>query len=268
MGEKKLKKNKEITTAKDKHKLSLAVPAFTIAIVLLVAFVSFVAKQKPLTTVEKQASSSAQLAVTGNNISLPQPQLQSGNSVEAMIKVRRSRRTITNDVLDLKQVSQVLWSAQGVTADWGGRAAPSAKSTYPLTVYLLANKVDKLENGQYRYIPGDRLPVHQLAPIKFGDFKNAFYDAVNQSSVKDAAVVLIITGDMGKMADAYGGKSHDTEVYLEAGHVAENIYLQAESLKLGTVAITSFDAVKIREILTIPDKETIIYVLPFGHFKD
>jgi SagB-type dehydrogenase family enzyme len=162
----------------------------------------------------------------------------------------------------------MLWSAQGVTSDWGGRTAPSAKSTYPLSEYLIANKVEGLDPGQYQYVPGDRTPVHQLKIIKKGEFGPAIFAGINQNSFKDVPAIVVITGNMTKMAQAFGGVPQDKDVYLEVGHAAQNMYLQAESLKLGMVTNSSFKENIIRNIITIPDDEVMVYMIPFGRAKD
>ena len=117
----------------------------------------------------------------------------------------------------------------------------------------------------YKYIPGDRLPAHQISPLKLGDFKDSIYKITNDSSIKEPPVLAVITGDMARMADAYGGVPHSKEVYLEVGHAAENMYLQAESLNLGMVVISTFDQAKIRDLLSIPTKDEIIYLIPIGY---
>lgn len=239
------------------------IPALTALVVVTVTLTAILVRRTiPVSTSLDIVPSIALLPA--ETISLPAPDLRSGNSLETVLKNRRTRRNFENKTLSLKQVSQLLWSAQGVTVDWGGRTAPSAKSTYPLTVFLVASKVDGLDPGEYQYLPGDRTPVHALKPIKKVDLQQAVYEAVNESSFKNAPAFMVITGSMGKMAEAYGGIPHDKEVYLEAGHVAENLYLQAESLRLGMVSISSFNNAKIKDLVTIPDSDTIIYLIPFG----
>jgi SagB-type dehydrogenase family enzyme len=197
-------------------------------------------------------------------IKLPSPALRSSTSVEAAMKSRRTQRAFVDQSLPLTTVSQMLWAAQGVTADWGGRTTPSAKSTYPLTVYLIANNVDGLKPGQYEYVPGDRAPVHALKPISEGDFGTALFTSLNQNSLKDVPAILVVTGNMAKMAAAFGGIAQDKDVYLEVGHAAQNLYLQAEALKIGMVTISSAKDDILRNIITIPDTETIVYTIPFG----
>jgi SagB-type dehydrogenase family enzyme len=203
-----------------------------------------------------------------NPIKLPTPATDSRISLEKALKNRRSRREFLDKPLDLKQISQLLWAAQGVTVDWGGRTAPSVKSVYPLTLYLASFNVDGLNPGLYQYWPGERTPVHQLTLIKPGNLNDNLTKIVNQSSLKSASAVIIISADFEKMANANDGKDKDSDVYLEAGHVGQNIYLQVESLGLGTVSLTSFESNQIDELLELPKNETAIYLFPIGFPKE
>ncbi len=240
------------------------VPALTALVVIIFAGGAILVRRSIPPKESPGVPTDTAKTLTAEEISLPAPDLRSGNSIEAVLKNRRTRRDFLDKELSLKQVSQMLWAAQGVTVDWGGRTAPSAKSTYPLSVFLIANKVTGLEAGEYQYLAGDRTPVHKLKPIKQVELQKAIFEALNESSFKNAPAVLVITGNMGKMAEAYGGIPHDKEVYLEAGHVGQSLYLQAESLKLGMVTITGFSESKIKDLVTIPVSDTIIYLVPFG----
>ncbi len=240
------------------------VPALTAVMVLILIINAIVFNSRSTNNVDPEQSASPSAIINADNISLPNPDFKSSSSIESVLRSRRTRRAFQDTQLSLKQVSQMLWAAQGITVDWGGRTAPSAKSTYPLSIFLIANDVAGLEPGEYQYISGDRTPVHQLKPLKQVELQKSIFEALNESSFQHAPAVLIITGSMGKMAEAYGGIPHDKEVYLEAGHAAQNLYLQAESLKLGMVTITGFDADKILGLVTIPDTDTIIYLIPFG----
>ncbi len=198
-------------------------------------------------------------------ISLPAPSKTGRISLEQTLNSRRSRRSFFDRAISLKQLSQILWAAQGVTADWGGRTAPSAKDAYPLSLYIIAIKVDGLQPGVYQYLPGETTPVHKLGLIQTGNFAEKTAEAGKQSQFKQPAAALIITGNMQKMTDAFDGKANDNNVYLEAGHAAQNIYLQVESLGLGTVTTGGFDRAKTAELLQNPSSETFIYMMPLGY---
>ena len=243
------------------------IPASTVFIVLLLIITGFLIRNRE----EQQTPPTQDEPVVISNpnvIPLPIATYRSTNSVEAVIRTNQPRRTFRPDQLSLKQLGQMLWAGQGVTTDWGGRTVTSSKSTFPLTIYVLANNVEKLEKGVYQYISGERLPAHQLLPLKLGEFGETLFSLVNQTPLKEPPAVLIITGNLQKMATAYGGVSHDREVYLEAGHATQNMYLQAESLKLGMIALPNFDESQVRQLLSIPQEEVIIYLAPIGFIKE
>lgn len=265
------KETKSVTKIKFNLKTTVkrfGLPIATVVAVLLIGFIATKTRNSNNAANQQQQIQPTPTILPPNILPLPQPDYRSNTSVESAMHSRRTKRDIKPDQLSLKQIGQMLWAAQGVTTDWGGRTTPSAKSTYPLTVYLVANNIEKLENGIYKYIPGDRVPAHQLTPLKLADFKAPLFAITNQSSTKEPAAVIIITGNMQKMADAYGGVKHDKEVYLEVGHAAENMYLQAESLKLGLVVISTFEEDKIRDLFSLPTNESIIYLIPVGYPKE
>ncbi|MEE9191021.1 MAG: SagB/ThcOx family dehydrogenase, partial [Candidatus Aerophobetes bacterium] len=87
-------------------------------------------------------------------IKLPPPIVKGKISLEEALKKRRSERDFQDRALTLKQVSQILWAAQGITEERGfKRAAPSAGALYPLELYLVVKKVEELEAGVYHYHP-------------------------------------------------------------------------------------------------------------------
>jgi SagB-type dehydrogenase family enzyme len=203
-----------------------------------------------------------------NPIKLPSPATDSRFSLEKALKNRRSRREFIDKPLELKQISQLLWAAQGVTVDWGGRTAPSVKSVYPLTIYLASFNVDSLNHGFYQYWSGELSPIHQLTLVKPGNIRENLTEIINQTSITSASALLIISANFDKMTKAFDDKNNDFNVYLEAGHVGQNIYLQAESLGLGTVSLTSFDKNQLKTFLELPKEETPIYLFPIGLPKE
>lgn len=239
------------------------VPLLAIALILSLSVFAYYKWLRAQTVSQEKQVAPATVEVAAP-INLPKPSLTSRVSLEATLQSRRSRRDFTADALNLRQVGQMLWSAQGVTADWGGRTAPSAKSAYPLTAYLVAYDVVDLTPGVYRYLPGEREAVHQIQLVKKGDLRTALAEAIGQNAASNPPAIIIITGDMDIMAKAFDNVRRDNNVYLEAGHSAQNLYLQAESLKLGMVTIAGFDGAKVAAAAGIPENEVIIYAIPFG----
>lgn len=201
-----------------------------------------------------------------NIISLPQPALKGKTSLEETILKRRSKREYAKESLTLKQVSQILWAGQGITDEKTGfRSVPSAGALYPLDIYLVVGRdgVKDLAEGVYHFSPQG----HKLEKILTGDLREPLMEAcLNQSFIAQAPIVLVITGEYERTTVKYGerGKQY---VHQEAGHAAQNIYLQVEGLDLGTVTIGAFDEEEIKKILNLPQTHQPLYIMPAGQVK-
>jgi SagB-type dehydrogenase family enzyme len=202
-----------------------------------------------------------QVIYEGTEIKLPQPRLDSEASVEEVIYRRRSIREYAQEALSLEDVSQLLWAAQGITESPGfRRTAPSAGGTYPLEVYLVAGKVAGLGEGVYHYNP----EKHSITRIKSGDFREELQEGgLNQEWIGRAAVNLVFTAVYERTTQVYGERGV-RYVHLEAGHAAQNVYLQAVSLDLGTVTVGAFDDKKVLEVLNATEDEVPLYIMPVG----
>ena len=204
-------------------------------------------------------------ALSEEEIKLPSPQLEGKMSVEEALARRRSRRVFKDYSLTMEQVSQLLWSAQGITEKRRGfRTAPSAGATYPLDIYLVVGK-DKVENlkaGVYHY----NLHHHSLTIILEEDRRRELARAcLRQRFIEEAPVSLIITAEFSRITNRYGKKGI-YYAYMEAGHVGQNVYLQAESLGLGTVVIGAFYEEDVSQALNLPEQHIPLYVMPVGHY--
>lgn len=193
-------------------------------------------------------------------IKLPEPMYESDTCVEEAILGRRSIRSYRDEALSLGEISQILWAAQGITEKQGyKRAAPSAGATYPLEIYVVVGKLEGIAPGIYHYIPRE----HSLKRILSGDYRKELADAaLGQSFVEEAPINLVFTAIYERTTSRYGDRGIKY-VYMEAGHAAQNVYLQCQSLSLGTVVIGAFDDNKIKEILNLK-KEEPLYVMSVG----
>jgi nitroreductase len=54
---------------------------------------------------------------------------------------------------------------------------------------------------------------------------------------------------------------------MDLGHSAQNVYLQSESLNLGTCAIGAFNDELVTKVLQLPDNEAPLYIMPVGKYK-
>ena len=200
-------------------------------------------------------------------IKLPSPQLEGKMSVEEALARRRSRRVFKDYSFTMEQISQLLWSAQGITEKRiGFRTAPSAGATYPLDIYLVVGKdrVEDLKAGVYHYNPHH----HSLIIILEGDKRRELARAcLRQRFIEDAPISLIITAEFSRITNRYG-KEGIYYAHMEAGHVGQNVYLQAEALYLGTCAIGAFDDQQVREVMQLPIEEEPLYIMPVGKYAD
>ena len=208
------------------------------------------------------------------SVRLPDPRHKGRVSVEEALRQRRSVRSYSDVQISLNDLSQILWAAQGVTerierapSSWRGskwygglRTAPSAGALYPLEVYALVGNVTGLQAGTYKYQPED----HALNRVAAVDQRPALLEAaLRQESIKEGAAVLVVTGVVARTAVKYGERAQ-RYVYMEAGSVAQNIYIQSESLGLGTVLIGAFRDAAVKEALNLPGEEDPLIIMPIG----
>ena len=197
-------------------------------------------------------------------IALPEPVQDGELSLEEALWARRSVRTYAPSSVSLAQLGQLLWAAQGVTHPRGLRTAPSAGALYPLELYAVVERVEGLAPGLYRYAPGK----HGLQLVRQGSFGSALADAsLGQSWVREAAVNLVFAAAFERTTGHYGHRGRQY-VYIEVGHAAQNVYLQAPALGLGTVAVGAFDDGEVRQLLGLEAGQEPVYIMSVGRLRD
>lgn len=190
-------------------------------------------------------------------IELPAPKLKGEMSVEEAINLRRSVRRYKDAPLTLEQVSQLLWAAYGMNA-WGKRTSPSAGACYPFEVYVAVSKVKDLNPGLYHY-DGEN---HALELVREGDISRPLAKAcLGQRHVETAPVNIIIVAHYERTTRRYGERGY-RYVHIDAGHMGQNIYLQATALGLGTVAVGAFIDDEVKKLMGVPGEP--LYIFPVG----
>lgn len=188
-------------------------------------------------------------------IALPAPETEGELSLEAALAERRSVRSFTGETLTRREISQLLWAAQGITAGWGGRTAPSAGALYPLEIYVVTPE------GVFRYAPRG----HRMVAVSREDLRGPLWRAgLRQSALREAPAVVVVTGLYERTARKYGERAR-RYVRLEAGHACQNLLLQAVALDLGAVPIGAFSDSRVREALSLPADQAPLYLVPVGH---
>jgi SagB-type dehydrogenase family enzyme len=207
----------------------------------------------------------------GNPVNLPEPRLTSDISVEEALLNRRSIREFKDEALTLEQVSQILWAAYGITEErsspsflrGGLRTAPSAGGLYPLEIYLVVGKVVGLSSGIYKYHSEN----HILELISQGDIrKDLAKAALDQEFIVTAPASVFYAADYKRTTQKYGTRGRERYVCMDLGHSAQNVYLQAYALNLGTCAMGAFTDDMVSMVMQLPENEEPLYIMPIGKY--
>jgi SagB-type dehydrogenase family enzyme len=197
-------------------------------------------------------------------VKLDPPQTSGGGQIWEIIKNRRSVRNFAGRPVSNVELSNLLWSAQGITArqrNFGFRAAPSAGALYPMETYLVVNRVQGLEPGIYHY----EIESHSLARLKKGDFRDAVTRAaLDQETMGAADIVFIWSAIFAKSKWKYRERAY-RYIYIEAGHIAQNLALAATALGLGSCPVGAFIDDEMNNMLGLDGiNESVIYTNALG----
>jgi len=197
-------------------------------------------------------------------ISLKTPQKKGGMSLWEAIEGRRSLRNYGKTPISEEGLSQLLWAAQGVTKsvkEFGLRAAPSAGALYPVETYLAVLNAAGVNPGLYHYDPRH----HELELLNSGDPGKSLAEAAfDQDFIAGANVVLIWTAVFGRSSWRYRERAY-RYLYLDAGHIAENVALAAVALGLGSCQIGALYDEEVNSLIGIDgEEESIVYMTAVG----
>jgi len=186
---------------------------------------------------------------------LPAPDKEGKMSLEETLAKRRSIRRFKADALTPGQIAQLCWAAQGISEPKRGfRTCPSAGALYPLELYVVTSA------GVEHYVPdGHGMESHLRGDLR-GRLQTA---ALGQSCVGGAPATFVITGVMSRTQRKYGRRA-EQYVWLEAGHAAQNLLLQATALGLGAVPVGAYVDEDVTKVLSLPDDQTLLYMIPVG----
>ncbi|MFB0555467.1 MAG: SagB/ThcOx family dehydrogenase [Phycisphaerae bacterium] len=190
-------------------------------------------------------------------INLPEPNQEGSISLEQAIAKRRSRRKFVSKALTLEQIGQLCWAAQGQEARSRYRNAPSAGATYPLELLVVTS------DGLFQYLPAK----HSLEILTNQDLRTELTMAAwEQKFIEDAPLTLVFAAQFSRTTGRYGRRGV-RYVYMEAGHAAQNVHLQAEALGLGSVAVGAFDDTSVSKVLSLPDYLEPLYMVIVGYYR-
>jgi SagB-type dehydrogenase family enzyme len=157
-------------------------------------------------------------------------------SLDRALRQRKSIRDFQAKTISQGQLSYLLWASTGIQRIEQGyefRTVPSAGALYPIETYVVVNNVRKLQAGVYHY----SVRYHQLEEIKLGEFQQTIAAAaLGQEMCASAAVVFIWSAVFERCKWKYDQRAY-RYMYLDAGHIAENLALAAVSINLGSCEI-------------------------------
>jgi SagB-type dehydrogenase family enzyme len=157
-------------------------------------------------------------------------------SLDKTLRQRKSIRDYQERSISIGQLSYLLWASTGiqrVEESYEFRTAPSAGALYPIETYMIANNIKTLESGVYHYA----IKPHQLELLQQRDLRRQITAAaLGQGMCATAAAVFVWTAVFERCKWKYGQRAY-RYIYLDAGHIAENLALAAVSLNLGTCEI-------------------------------
>ncbi len=185
---------------------------------------------------------------------LPAPDTAGEISLEQTLVERRSGREFAPTEPTLHVIGQLFWAGQGITDERGHRTAPSAGALYPLELYAVTATavLHYVPDGHRMESRSDTATLARLGDLAFGqDFLNS------------APAVFVVVGVDARTVAQYGALAPDF-VEREAGHVTQNILLQATALDLAAVPIGGFDPAGAARLLALPPGHEVIYLVPVG----
>jgi SagB-type dehydrogenase family enzyme len=197
-------------------------------------------------------------------IKLPGHSSKGTVSVEEALQGRRSNRQFAERSLDLAQISQLLWAADGINNPQGKRTAPAARAAYALDLYLVVGErgVTDLAPGIYHY----RVADNALEPVATGEFRAAVAKACNsQAWIEKAPVIVAIAGDYARCAAKNGEQKAPMYTHMESGFVAQNLFLQAGALGLGAGIVGGVNDQALAQTLKLPPSDVPLLVMPVGY---
>jgi SagB-type dehydrogenase family enzyme len=177
---------------------------------------------------------------------------------------RRSQRDYSDRPLNQAELAALLWATQGITGSLSGyhfRAAPSAGALYPVETYVAVHRVEGVTSGLWHFQVLD-FALELVAP---GDYRQALVNAgLSQSFLGEAGAVFIWTGVLNRARWKYRERAV-RYLFLDAGHICQNLMLAATALHLGVCPVGAFFDEEVERIIQVDKAEEVaLYLASVG----
>jgi SagB-type dehydrogenase family enzyme len=191
-------------------------------------------------------------AIAGTDIALEKPKESVGVDIMKALQMRKSTKSYMAKEISFGDLSNILWAANGVNREDGKRTAPSSYGQYYIDLYVLSNE------GVHLYDP----VKHNLRLISNENIKTQI---AMQEYVQESPHIILMVSDSTRFHPLT--KNRMAAAYATAGCIAQNIYLTAGAMNLGTCLVISLEADVIRDKLGLNENETPIFIMPLGYPK-
>lgn len=193
-------------------------------------------------------------------LDLPNPDFQEKINFWKVITHRHSVRNFSKEPIKQKELSSLLFGMSGITRKsqkFAFRTVPSAGGLYPIEIYPIINNVEDITPGIYHY----NIREHSLEFLKKGDFrKQVANGCLGQSIAYKSAVNFLWSAVIPRSRWKYLQRCY-RYIYLDCGHIGQNLYLIAEALNLGACTIGAIFDDELNKLLDLDgEEETVIYV--------
>lgn len=195
-------------------------------------------------------------AQESKTILLNPPDLSRGLPVMTALSLRASATGFDTTSLNLQDMSDLLWAANGINRpESGKRTAPSARNYQDIDVYVV------MKSGAYIYNHNK----HCLDFIAGGDHRVLV--AGSQEHFAVAPLFCVLVSDFSRFTREEDSLKMVWSAF-DAGIVSQNISLFCASVGLDTRVRAWMDKEKLRETLKLKDSQHLMLNNPVGYKKD
>jgi SagB-type dehydrogenase family enzyme len=79
--------------------------------------------------------------------------------------------------------------------------------------------------------------------------------ALDKNMLEEAPASIIFSAVYDRTTSRYGTRGEERYVCMDLGHAAQNTYLQATAMGMGTCAVGAFDDKMLQQVLQLPPEE-------------
>jgi hypothetical protein len=194
----------------------------------------------------------------GSDIVLEKPEFKIDVDLMEAYRLRKSTKEFSEKEVSIKELSTILWSANGINREDGKRTAPALFEMEVIRIYVLSN------SGIYLY---DATQNTLLSRSTKDAKKDVGSKRGGAEGIETASLVLLLTGDPSMIPDFLPRDMRLNAAYATVGTIGQNVYLIANALGLRTRLVGALSVERVRGCLKLSKDEIPLYIMPLGYGK-